>query len=268
VKRYSKAIVVTGAGEGGDIGDLLLFETEGKSVDKVISAARASITIDPDGNEALIEMSDILEHSVQRDEKNKFSISRADTLLYRFTLKDPIVGFAGSSPSEMSSRDLLENLRRKRTTLDARKRDVARQYAEARSRLTFGYGNKLVGGEQSLQRAISAARQAEAANPSDRSLQIYELEYNKKFAIPAAGFFFSLLAFPLGLGTKRAGRTAGFGMALLLSTLYWGLLFAGQTAGLRSSISPSLAMWAPNALVVAATVVIWIVRRKGGRRSV
>jgi len=49
-KRYTKAIVVTGAGEGGDIGDILLFETDEKKVNKVISAGRASIAIDPDGS--------------------------------------------------------------------------------------------------------------------------------------------------------------------------------------------------------------------------
>jgi len=279
VKRYTKAIVVTGAGEGGDIGDILLFETDEKKVNKVISAGRASIAIDPDGSQAVIEMSDILEHSVQLDEKSKFSISKADTLLYRFMLKDPIVGFSGSSPSEMSSRDLLENLRKKRNTLDARKKDIARQEAETRARLTTAY---LSGGpgqpepaataskerQQTLQRAVSALAQAQSALPSDRSLQIYELEYNKKFAIPSAGFFFAFLAFPLGLGTKRAGRTAGFGMALLLSSLYWGLLFVGQTAGLRSAVSPALAMWAPNGLVLAATAVVWVIRRSGGRRSV
>jgi lipopolysaccharide export system permease protein len=96
---------------------------------------------------------------------------------------------------------------------------------------------------------------------------IYTLEYHKKFAIPAAGFFFSLLAFPLGLGTRKAGRTAGFGVALLISTLYWGLLFAGQTAGLRSAVSPVLAMWAPNLLVALGIAAAWIMRIFGTRRQ-
>jgi lipopolysaccharide export system permease protein len=110
--------------------------------------------------------------------------------------------------------------------------------------------------------------QALSIRPKDRSLQLYELEYNKKFAIPAAGFFFSLLAFPLGLGTKRSGRTAGFGVALILSTLYWGLLFAGQTLGLRSEIAPGLAMWAPNALVLSMAALLWFLRKRGNRRIV
>jgi lipopolysaccharide export system permease protein len=270
VKRYSQAVVVTGAGKGGDVGDLILFETEGKTADTVIIAGNARIAIDPDGNEAIIDMGEVLEHSVQLSEKDKFSVSRADSLLYRFRLKDPIVGFSGNSPSEMSAKDLLENLKKKRIVVEGRKGDLARQRAEARARLISAYGTASSPGSddsQELQRNLTSARQSDAAVIQDRSLQIYELEYNKKFAIPAAAFFFSLLAFPLGLGTKRAGRTAGFGIALLLSSLYWGLLFAGQTAGLRSSISPALAMWAPNALVLIAAACLWALRHKGQRRS-
>ena len=270
VKRYSQAIVVTGAGKGSDIGDLILFEKEGKTADKVIIAGNARIAIDPSGNEAIIDMGDVLEHSVKTSGKGKFSISRADSLLYRFRLKEPVVGFSGNSPSEMSARNLLDNVKKKRVVVEGRKRDLSRQRAEARARLTASYGiasSAEAEGSQELQRNLTSARQSEAAIIQDRSLQIYELEYNKKFAIPAAAFFFSLLAFPLGLGTKRAGRTAGFGIALLLSSLYWGLLFAGQTAGLRSSISPVLAMWAPNALVLIAAVCLWVLRHRGQRRS-
>ena len=283
VKRYSKAIVVTGAKDGERAGDILLFETENKSADKVIAAGSAGISIDSSGNEALIEMMDVTELSVAAGEARKFSVSRADTLYYRFMLQNPIVGFAGSSPSEMSSGDLLGSLKKKKTVLDSRERDIAKQYSEARARLITGYGDTTrysaagtpaengkaaQDGEKKLQMTIQTLKQASSAKPSDKSLQIYALEYNKKFAIPAAGFFFALLAFPLGLGTKRAGRTAGFGLALILSTLYWAMLFAGQTAGLRSNLSPTLAMWAPNAAVFAAAIAVWIFRRGSGRRSV
>ncbi|MCE1195174.1 LptF/LptG family permease, partial [bacterium] len=178
--------------------------------------------------------------------------------------------------SEMSSAELEAAIGRKRGALEERRGDVERQRAEARAQLMSAYG-KAEGAPsgvppaellQEIKRSMASARQAATALPADRSLQIYELEHSKKYAIPAAAFFFSLLAFPLGLGARRAGRTAGFGIALLLSSLYWGLLFIGQTFGLRSQISPRLAMWLPNLLVLAATMVVWGIRRKGQRRSV
>ena len=283
VKRYSRAIVVTGAKEGDKAGDILLFEEEDQGADTVISAGRAGISIDSGGDEALIEMEGITELSVASGEARKFSVSKADSLSYRFMLRNPIVGFSGSSPSEMSSGDLLASIRKKRAVLGERERETAKQYGEARARLIIGYGALAdlgAGGashekgaeklekEKNLQTTIATLKQASAAKPSDKSLQIYALEYNKKFAIPAAGFFFAFLAFPLGLGTKRAGRTAGFGLALLLSTLYWAMLFVGQTAGLKTDISPAVAMWAPNAAVFVAALAVWIFRRRSGRRSV
>lgn len=292
VKRYSKAVVVTGEKKGDEIGDILLFEIGGGRDDRMIAAGSAQLDIDPDGNGAIIAMSDVLEHAIRRTEADSFSISTAESMLYRFALKEPVVGFSGNSPSEMSSAELAAAVGRKRGALDERRRDVERQRTEARALLLAKYGE----GEgaptpgttpppppatppappgprnadplQEIRRSLATLRQASASVPADRSLQIYELEHSKKFAIPAAAFFFSLLAFPLGLGARRAGRTAGFGIALLLSSLYWGLLFIGQTFGLKSQISPQLAMWFPNLLVLCSTFLVWGIRRKGQRRSV
>ncbi len=288
VKRYSKAVVVTGEKKGDEIGDILLFETGGEGDDRMIAAGSAQLDIDPDGNGAVIAMSDVLEHAIRRAETDSFSISTADSMLYRFALKEPVVGFSGNSPSEMSTAELAAAIGRKRSALDERRGDVERQKAEARALLLANYGKgegaplaapppvppaappSAQGADplQETRRSLASLRQASTSVPADRSLQIYELERSKKFAIPAAAFFFSLLAFPLGLGAKRAGRTAGFGIALLLSSLYWGLLFVGQTFGLKSQISPRLAMWFPNLLVLCATFFVWGMRRKGQRRSV
>ena len=177
----------------------------------------------------------------------------------------------------MSARELSIAIDRKRENLQRRIDDAQRQLSSARSELLSQYSNassapELItqgeagekASELAIVRSMASLEQASTLRPSDRSLQLYELEYSKKFAIPAAGFFFSLLAFPLGLGTKRSGRTAGFGIALILSTLYWGLLFAGQTLGLRSQVSPSIAMWAPNALVLCTLSIMAPVRVGSG----
>jgi lipopolysaccharide export system permease protein len=288
VKRYSKAIVVTGDKKGDEIGDILLFETGGQSDDRLIAAGSAQLDIDPDGNAAVIAMSDVLEHAIPRSEKDSFSISTAERMLYRFALKEPVVGFSGNSPSEMSSTELAAAIARKRGALEDRRADVDRQRAEARALLIAKYaegegespaalhgalpgappGDQGADSLQEIKRSLATLRQAMTSVPADRSLQIYQLEHSKKFAIPAAAFFFSLLAFPLGLGARKAGRTAGFGIALILSSLYWGLLFIGQTFGLKSQISPQLAMWFPNLLVFSSTFLAWGIRRKGQRRTV
>ena len=84
----------------------------------------------------------------------------------------------------------------------------------------------------------------------DRSLQIYLLEFHKKFSIPAGCLAFVIFAFPVGYFARRSGRSIGFGIGLIVSVLYWSLLFAGQTLGLRLDFSPFWSMWLPNILLV------------------
>lgn len=271
VKRYADALVVTGQGSEGRIGDILLYQSGSRDAQKLIAAQFASVEMSQDGAEALLSMENVLEHDIDAGAKNKFSISQADSVLYRFRLKQPIVGFGGVGPSEMSSDELLASIGRKSAALNARFADIDRQRSESRARLLSSYALAQTGAADEMQKlktSLSSLRQAASVKPADRTLQIYSLEYHKKFAIPAAGFFFSLLAFPLGLGTKKAGRTAGFGIALLLSTAYWGLLFAGQSAGLRNGLSPTLSMWTPNILVFIAAIAVWMVRLASSRRAV
>jgi lipopolysaccharide export system permease protein len=272
VKRYSKAIVVTGGKKEDAIADVMLFDLQEGQKSKVITAGMARLSIDEYGEFAVIEMRDILEHKISKA-KQSFSITRADSLEYRFALKEPVVGFSGTSPSEMPSRALYANIQKKKAALAIRKDDMERQYSSSIAKLLASYGSfgdARAGSEnlRNLRRTSTAVQQAMTMKPTDRTLQIFQLEYNKKFAIPAAGFFFSLLAFPLGLGANKAGRTAGFGMALLLSTMYWGMLFIGQSIGLKNILSPGLAMWLPNIFVSLMAVIAWIVRSQGSRRAI
>ena len=95
----------------------------------------------------------------------------------------------------------------------------------------------------------------------DRTLQIYRLEYYKKFSIPFACLSFIILAFPVGLYTRRSGRSVGFGIGLLISVLYWSLLIGGQTFGTqRPEVSPFISMWLPNAAVVVIGTGLFVHR--------
>ncbi|MCX7026826.1 MAG: LptF/LptG family permease [Spirochaetes bacterium] len=297
VTRYSQAVVVTGGKVGDKAGEVLIFESgEGR---------KRTLVLDPSGESARIDMEDVLEQSITAQEQDRFSMMKAGSLTYRFAIREPIVGFSGgSNPSEMTSLALNMNIKKKRSVLALREADAEVQCSATRANLVAVYGALVdgrkvedfatsevdknasgrkgapdrkndaaavsgpVSSDKRISKAVSDLKQAAASVPVDRTIQIYELEYNKKFAIPAAGLFFSLLAFPLGLGAKRAGRTAGFGTALLLSTIYWGALIVGQTAGLRNLMTPWIAMWLPDILVFVATLAAWAYRLHGSRRSV
>jgi len=98
-------------------------------------------------------------------------------------------------------------------------------------------------------------------NVTDQTLQAYLLEFYRKFSMPAACLVFAYFAFPVGTRARRSGRTVGFAVGLFVSIVYWGMLFAGQTFGVRMSLSPALSMWFPDAVVLAAGILFFILRR-------
>ncbi|MCE5256296.1 MAG: LptF/LptG family permease [Spirochaetaceae bacterium] len=309
VKRYPDTTLVTGAPKGGLAGDVLIFQADPNGPDRVMAADSASIAMQTDQNAAVIAMNDVWAMQVAPGLNDRFSISTADSVTYRLSFREPLVGFSSTGPSDMASGDLQKKIKVKEASLKVRRDKAFQKNSSARTILFRSYtlaldpgthpgargaknqqqpaadlpqepqssdeeprlGLKSRGGPSDetgdgLSRGYQIYSDAKTSIPSDRSLQIYKLEYHKKFAIPAAGFFFALLAFPLGLGSRKAGRTAGFGLGLLLSVIYWGMLFLGQTWGLKSQVEPWFAIWAPNILVTVAAAGLWIIRHFSSRR--
>lgn len=93
-------------------------------------------------------------------------------------------------------------------------------------------------------------RRKSAGEGFDRMLQLYEIEFHKKLALPFACLAFLLFAFPAGAMQRKGGRIFGFGLGIVLCVAYWALLLLGQTFGMRMPIPPALAMWSPNLFVL------------------
>lgn len=89
-------------------------------------------------------------------------------------------------------------------------------------------------------------------NSDKRLLNMYRMEYHKKFSIPLGAFFFVLLAFPLGLTAKTNGQSVGFILGLLIAVVYWAMLIGGQTLSFRLGFNGAIMMWVPNLTVLLA----------------
>ncbi len=90
---------------------------------------------------------------------------------------------------------------------------------------------------------------------TDRSLNMWRMEFNKKFSIPVGAFFFVLLAFSLGMGAKTNGQAVGFISGLIIAVIYWVLLIVGQTLSLRLGFDGVITMWLPNTVVFIAGLI-------------
>ncbi|MDX9897962.1 MAG: LptF/LptG family permease [Spirochaetia bacterium] len=257
VKRYRDTTIVMGAMEEGIMLDLVILDTTGEGKSRIINAGKASLL---DRGEATGVISLILKDVfVQESDPGKperFEYSSADRMEYNILLTSFADFSSGISPREMSSVDVASAIKKKQAGLNARIKARAAELGDKRAAMLSAYLSASTG-LLSLDSGMSRLNPLKEAHDSlankvikDRSLDIYRLEYYKKFSIPAGALCFVFLAFPLGSRARKSGRAVGFGLGLLVAVVYWGLLIGGQTLGLRTGFDPFLAMWAPNILIL------------------
>ena len=96
------------------------------------------------------------------------------------------------------------------------------------------------------------------------SINLYEVEIHKKFALAAACFVFVLLGAPIALRFPRGGVGVTIGVSLIVFALYYVGLIAGETLARRGWMPPFLAMWGANILF---TLFALILLARMGRES-
>jgi lipopolysaccharide export system permease protein len=275
VKNYQQSTIVTGEVDGRRINDLLILDTTEEGEQRVIAASQAQLT-EPGGEAGIVSLmlGEVFTHSTMPDRRGDFSYSEAQSMEYNILLQDIVFSLRNPGPREMASYDVWQVISERRESLAARRAEQQRMVDSLHQSLAADYYGGIASvrsGTSTIQRLtneldVSLRRVRDEAGRliTDRTLSNYELEFHKKFSIPFACLTFILFAFPVGLLTRRAGRAVGFGIGLLISTLYWSMLIAGQTVGINNpDISPAVAMWAPNGviLVLGIAAYAWKARR-------
>ena len=99
-------------------------------------------------------------------------------------------------------------------------------------------------------------KEKQTQNEDRRTLNLYWMEFDKKFSFPFGAVFFVLLAFAISSAGKVHNQGAGFVLGLLIAVAYWALFMGGQTLCLRLDWNGTVAMWVPNIMVFAAAIVL------------
>jgi lipopolysaccharide export system permease protein len=271
IKKYENTVIVTGDVEGKRIKDLVILDRSPEGNKRVITARSASLSESASNRGVVsLELENVFSQVGFPKEGDRYDYFTADSMVYNILLRSFTGAIGSLSPSQQSSVDVWKQIRR----MSAEKSEREREKRDRVSSLLYG-----------LSSAVRAARENAVADPSmasaDRrniddlsravhtekarevdagNLRVYLAEFHRKFSVPAACLVFCFFAFPIGLMARRSGRTVGFGIGLFVSILYYGLLFAGQTIGLRIHVSPPLAMWFPDLVVLAAGAVIFTAR--------
>jgi len=274
IKKIGDVTIVAGTVEGRTYRDVVLIDRSADRSRRVITASSARLEERERGVASLV-LSDVFTHASFPKEGDRFDYTTSTELVYNVTLASVAAGIGTPSPSQQSS-------------VDVRRQIVAKEAAE--QALVAARDDRVAGLAWDLAGRLRALSEAADRDPGavrglrgeieeglarylaergrdvrDRSLRAYRLEYHWKFAVPAGCLVFAFFAWPVGLRARRSGRSVGFAIGLFVAIAYGGMLVAGRTFGVRLDVSPAAAMWLPDAVVLAAGLVV-AVARPGGRR--
>jgi len=86
--------------------------------------------------------------------------------------------------------------------------------------------------------------------PSGYNTTPLKVELHRKLAFPFVTLVMTLLAVPFGISAGRHGALYGIGLGIVIALIYWIVISAFVAIGKAGLLTPVLAGWAPNILVV------------------
>ncbi|MCX7909105.1 MAG: LptF/LptG family permease [Ignavibacteria bacterium] len=92
----------------------------------------------------------------------------------------------------------------------------------------------------------------------DSRARQYEVEIQKKYAIPFACVIFALVGCPLGLISRRGNFGVTAAISLGFYIFYWACLIGGEKLADRGIISPFLSMWLGNIIIFSFSLVLLV----------
>lgn len=155
---------------------------------------------------------------------------------------------------EMQTPQILSLDKKNRENFDAISAESI-SYQMLMKQVAPNYSSAVTPREMSSRDLYGELRKKIDAGSDLKQINLYKMEFNKKFSIPFGALFFTILAFPLGLLAKTNGQSVGFILGLIIAVLYWAMLIGGQTLSIRVGLDGTLMMWLPNLTVLGAALV-------------
>lgn len=135
------------------------------------------------------------------------------------------------------------------------------------AKIMYGRGGAPSGRMMTLGELRAAERTARSHDTrlEMQSAAIYEVEIQKKFALPAACLVLAFVAIAIALAIPRGGLGVMLGASCAVFITYYLLIATGEMLATRLVISPTVGMWGANALLFALSLLA--VRMRRGRAS-
>ena len=95
-----------------------------------------------------------------------------------------------------------------------------------------------------------------------RSALKMDIEYYQRIIGPFASVLLCWLGVLLSVGNKRSGKGISFGISLIVLFSYIGLVNYGKVVVLNNNVPTAIAMWTPNAILLALCIYLTITKTR------
>ncbi len=90
----------------------------------------------------------------------------------------------------------------------------------------------------------------------------YEIEFHRRFALPAACLVLAMVGIPLGLSARKGGKSTGFVLTILLVFVYYFFSLTGVSLARQGKMPPWEGVWMANIFFfLCGLVLLWRVDR-------
>ncbi len=90
----------------------------------------------------------------------------------------------------------------------------------------------------------------------------YQIEFHRRFALPAACLVLALVGIPLGLSARKGGRSAGFVLTIVLVFVYYFFSLVGVSLARQGKVAPWVGVWGGNFFfLLCGLFLLWRVDR-------
>ncbi len=181
-----------------------------------------------------------------------------------FTLERTPEGVITRGDREMRIRDMQNIVDESRKVVEMSEKNIVRLFStptnvlqkiEGKTNLKEDELRELVNRDFSYLESQITTELYRLSDYESRARQ-YEVEIQKKYAIPFACILFALVGCPLGLISRRGNFGVSAAISLGFYIFYWACLIGGEKLADRGFISPFLSMWMGNMIVFLLGVVL------------
>ena len=260
--------VSVGDVKGGVLNDIIIFDLNDSSSQKLISAPRGELS-QTKGNQYIYQLELTNPEMIFTNNKNtkRYSAATAQKLVYYLDMSSMLPNFGEPTSSQVRTKVLLRNIEREKENERKNKIKIKERISTLSYNLAYNMeeltNNDSSSSAQSIIKNVidnygNLKAEKSKSHISYRKLY-YLTEFHKRIALSFACIVLALLAFPLSFFKVKYGKLIGFAMSMIISVLYWGFLFFSQISSMTKIGMPViLKMWSANIFfIIVALLLLW-----------